>query len=297
VREEYSANVIGPIKLFSELIRLEVADVPAYERARSLAWNWMMKYPMQNDAWSGYFEDVYQFDRPVNYNQYSAMETAQYLMQHPEEDPDWPEHVAHLINWVERTLIFVQVKNEPAVQWGANVVSEQVADMNKMGSHTPRYAAINALWYELTGNKLAKQKAFHSFNWASYMCRENGWVNVGPVDQSLWFSDGYGDYIRHFLSGMAWVPEWAPGAEMHLLKSTTVIEKIEYGDKTIQYWAFGLDGTEILKLNFAPGKVSADRAQLQPLRTPNGPGWTYDRGTPALRVRRTNSNHIEIAGS
>lgn len=86
VREEYSANVIGPIKLFSELIRLEVADVPAYERARSLAWNWMMKYPMQNDAWSGYFEDVYQFDRPVNYHQYSAMETARYLMQHPVED-------------------------------------------------------------------------------------------------------------------------------------------------------------------------------------------------------------------
>jgi hypothetical protein len=297
VREEYSANVIGPIKLFSELIRLNVIGVPAYQRARALAWNWMMKYPIQNDAWSGYFEDVYQFDRPVNFNQYSAMETARYLMQHPEEDPRWREHVEHLIRWVEKTFIFVAVKNEPGIQWGANVVSEQVADMNKMGSHTARYAAINALWYELTGDLQARQNAFYSFNWASYMCRENGLVNVGPVDQSLWFSDGYGDYIRHFLSGMGSVPEWAPSAESHLLKSTSVIGRIEYGNKTIQYWAADDDGAELLKLNFVPKTVTKGNQQLQPSQAKNGQGWTFDPESHLLRVRRTNSKHIVIIGS
>ena len=49
-----------------------------------------MKYPMQNHrGWSGYFEDVYRFNKPVNYNQYSPMETARYVMQHPEVDPEW----------------------------------------------------------------------------------------------------------------------------------------------------------------------------------------------------------------
>src|SRR5215467_7433580 len=109
--------------------------------------------------------------------------------------------------------------------------------MNKMGSHTSRYASISALWYELAGDTEAKEKAFRSFNWASYMCRENGWVNVGPIDQSLWFSDGYGDYIRHFLAGMASVEESAPDKQTHLLRSTSIITDVTYEQSAVSYSA------------------------------------------------------------
>ena len=37
-------------------------------------------------------------------------------------------------------------------------MSEQIADMNKMGSHTSRYASINAQWYELTGDAAARRE-------------------------------------------------------------------------------------------------------------------------------------------
>ncbi len=297
IGEEYSANVIGPIKLFAELIRLNMGNIAAYRRARDMAWNWMMKYPMQNHAWSGYFEDVFRFDKPVNDNQYSALETARYLMQHPDEDPDWKKHVPELITWVEKTFIFVDVKNEPGVQWGANTVSEQIADMNKMGSHTSRYASVNALWYELTGDSEAKEKAYRSFNWASYMCRENGWVNVGPVDQSLWFSDGYGDYIRHFLAGMGSVPEWAPAGENHLLRSSSVIRMAKYGAKEVSYTAFDADGTEILKLNFVPKSVFTDDKPLTARSTLNAPGWNYEAATGVMRIKRDSAKQVRIAGS
>ena len=297
INEEYSANVIGPVKLFAELIRLNRGNVTAYQRARSAAWDWLMKYPMQNHGWSGYFEDVYRFNKPVNYNQYSPMETARYVMQHPEVDPEWRKHVPELINWVEKTFIFVDVKNEPGVQWGANAVSEQIADMNKMGSHTSRYASINAQWYELTGDAAAKEKAFRSFNWATYMCAENGWVKVGPIDQSLWFSDGYGDYIRHFLAGMASVPEWAPAGQSHVLRSNSVITNVKYESQELSYVAFDADGSEVLKVNFTPKGVLADGKAMSARNEPTQPGWKFEPASGVLRVWRSGAKTIRITES
>jgi hypothetical protein len=115
-----------------------------------------------------------------------------------------------------RALAFVErtfggdTPKEKGLQWGAITISEQVEYRYKMGSHTARFASVLALWYERTGDEAAREKAFRSFNWASYMCDRRGVVRVGPTEQSFWFSDGYGDYIRHFMAGLSSVPEWAP---------------------------------------------------------------------------------------
>ena len=83
VREQYCAHVIAPIALFDELIRLGIgtAAVPA---ARQIAWNWLMTYPMQNDNWSNYFEDVEIRATATNMTQMNAMMTARYLLRHPD---------------------------------------------------------------------------------------------------------------------------------------------------------------------------------------------------------------------
>src|SRR5215469_2391930 len=43
------------------------------------------------------------------------------------------------------------------------------------------------------------------------MLRRDEEVTVGPGPESdhVWFTDGYGDYIRHFVSAMMTFPEWA----------------------------------------------------------------------------------------
>jgi hypothetical protein len=47
-----------------------------------------MTYPVQNQVWTQYFEDVLIYpDYRTNRNQYSPLETARYLLQHPELDP------------------------------------------------------------------------------------------------------------------------------------------------------------------------------------------------------------------
>jgi hypothetical protein len=245
-REEYTAEVIGPIKLFDELIRLGLGSVTAYQRGRATAWEWLMKFPMRNDLWSAYFEDV-AFDQNLeNWDQYIALETARYLLLHPETDPGWQTHAEHLITWVEKTFAvdvkatehYRWVQQEPVQygrQWGANVISEQTHDdMNKMGSHTSRYASLCALWHEKTGAESFREKAFRSYNWASYMAHEDGLITEAMAEDNFWFSDGYADYIRHFLAGMGSVPEWAPPNENHLLRSTSVVQKITYAPQEVR---------------------------------------------------------------
>jgi len=299
-REEYSANTIGPIRLFDELLRLGLGDEQIYQEARRKAWDWTLKYPVNDMLWSGLFEDVYLQRFPYNLNQYSPMETARYLLEHPEFDADWKQHSLELIRFVERTFVVdtrafsATAPLEPAVQWGANTVSEQIMDMNKMGSHTSRYASVLALWSETTGDETAKEKARRSLTWASYMCRDDGFVHVGPVDQSLWFSDGYGDYIRHFMAAMGAVPEWAPNGEDHILRSTSQVQKVKYAASRVSYTTFDKASMEVLRLKFVPERVMAGGVALAKRGDLNNPGWTFDGKRGVLRVRHNDSGEIVV---
>jgi hypothetical protein len=257
-REEYSADVVAALALFDELLRISAGDTRGYSRARSLAFDWLMRVPMKNDAWSGYFEDIaIETDPSSNPNQALALRTARWLIAHPEADPTWRAHVAHLLDWTVRVL-GVDTATESGTQWGAVVMSEQRADMAKMGSHTARFGATLALWSEATGDAEARDRSARSLNWATYTCATDGVVAVGEdKNEGWWFSDGYGDYIRHFLVAMAAVPEWAPAREDHLLRSTSIVTHVAYAQGGLKWETFDADATETLRLAAQPSTVTA----------------------------------------
>jgi hypothetical protein len=308
-REEYTAQVIAAIKLFDELGRLGLGGVGDYSLARKTAWEWLMKYPMKNHIWSAYFEDIPIDTDLLNWNQYSPLETARYLLQHPEIDSDWRKDAEGLIAWVERTFAvdvpatehYRWVQQEPVQygqRWGANAISEQTQqDMDKMGSHTGRYASVCALFYEKTGDHSYKEKAFRSFNWATYMAHEDGLITEAMAEDNFWYSDGYGDYMRQFLAGMASVPEWAPPNESHLLYSTSVVTKISYGRDELRYSTFDGDATETLRLAFTPARITAGGVTLAKRTDLRQPSWTLDSSTGVVRIRHRGAKDIAIRGS
>jgi hypothetical protein len=263
-REEYSSNVTGALMLFDELVRLSLGDDDAYRRARGAALDWLLRVPMTNDAWSGYFEDIeIQNDPSSNPNQHNALRTARWLMAHPDDDPRWRDHVAHLLAWAVDTF-GGDTATERGTQWGAIVMSEQAADMAKMGSHTARLGVTTALWYEATGDPAARDRAARSLNWATYMCDDRGVVSVGEdKNEGYWFSDGYGDYIRHFLAAMAAVPEWAPPGESHILRSTSVVTHVDYAPDRTEWSTFGADAVDTLRLPGRPTAVAAAGVALE----------------------------------
>ena len=59
------------------------------------------------------------------------------------------------------------------------MVSEQAADIDRMVSHTSRYASVVALLAEQTANHSLGAIARRSWDWASYMSDASGRVVVG----------------------------------------------------------------------------------------------------------------------
>jgi len=300
-REEYSANVVGAIMLFDELDRLSLGDDDAYRSARAVAFDWLMRVPMKNDAWSGYFEDIaIQTDPQANPNQYIALRTARWLLEHPQDDARWRDHVAHLLAWAVQTF-GVDTATERGTQWGAIVMSEQANDMAKMGSHTARLGAVTALWSAATGDAAARARAARSLNWATYTCDERGVVAVGEdKNEGWWFSDGYGDYIRQFLLAMAAVPDWAPQLENHLLRSTSVVTHVDYAPARIAWSTFDADATETLRLTARPNGVTVGGDALAETADLGAAGYTVrplPSGGVVVRVRHTTPGEIVVTTS
>jgi len=137
-------------------------------------------------------------------------------------------------------------------------------------------------------------------NWATYLCDERGRVVVTnePIvdDGSTWFTDGYGDYVRHFLAAMAAVPEWAPPGENHLLSSTSVIRAIDYGADAIRYTPFDATSREVLRLSRPPLQVCVGGKRLG--STPNGSDGfqlrRLDSGDYSLTVQHSRAGEVVI---
>jgi hypothetical protein len=295
VREEYCANLAPTLRLLDELARLGIGEVEDWRRARQVAWDWLVAHPFRNDVWANYFEDLFWLPKPTNLNQYDAGEMARCLLENPAREPAASERARHLLDWIERSFGGATEK-EAGVQWGALAVSEQVEYAYKMGSHTSRFASLQALLYEKTGDPSAREKAFRSFNWASYMCDRRGVVRVGPVEASHWFSDGYGDYIRHFMAGMGAIPEWAPAGESHLVRSSSVVTEVAYEPRSVRYRTFDASGEEVLRLAFEPKAVTLEGEPLRRVRATEEPGWSFDPKTRVLRVRRSAARRVTVEG-
>lgn len=294
VISEYCSNVIEPIRLFDELIRiqkridLEEKKAGDYKNARDTAWEWLYGTtgPMKTYVWNAYFEDVQNDPERANRNQLTPLETARYLLKHPELDPDVNESVPALVHWVASAF----------GTKGMEAIKEQTWCYEPMASHTARYASICALWYERTGNTSYKERAYRFFNFATYMTYENGVVAVGPSWPGSWFSDGYGDYIRHFMEGLGAVPEWAPAGENHLLRSTSVVQKISYTRDKVEYRTFDDSGTEVLRTTAKPKAVIVDGKAISQQKSLAHEGWTWqplDQGG-ILRIRHTGGREIEV---
>jgi hypothetical protein len=145
------------------------------------------------------------------------------------------------------------------MQFGVEAISEQELDTAKMGSHTARFGSILAMYYETTGDDSARARAFRSFNWATYCSSEDGIVNVGPNPrEGFWFSDGYGDYIRHFMAGLGAIPEWVAPDANRLVRSTSVVQSVEATATTLSYTTFDAAGSDVLRLTSPVEQIEID---------------------------------------
>jgi len=256
--------------------------------------NWIETYPLRNNRWKGYFEDIRIDPENGNRDQLSALETARYLLEKKPADLNWETLVPGLIEWVKRTL------GGPSF-YSAEPIHEQKYCFFVMGSHTARYASLCAQWSAWSGNRTYAERAIHTLNWATYMAAENGTVTVG-IDRpdyynQCWFTDGYFDYVPHFIDCMAALPQLAPADQDHLLSSSGVITHIGYQPRKIVYHTFQATGQQVLRVTFKPKNVRSGNRELPELtsRDEKSRGWSFDSELNVLRVFHDH-NDVEITG-
>jgi hypothetical protein len=255
-----------------------------------------MKYPMHNNVWVGYFEDVQ--GSMDNMNQVIPLEFARYLLLHPENDPEWREHARQLMQWVKTTP-----KWPKYMVHGAMVTTEQGSGKEFCcnlpnqccDSHSSRLAAVEALYYARTGDIAYKEAAYRTYNWVTYFQGLPAGAHA-PFSTQWWFTDEFTDGPRRMMDAFWAAPEWAPAQESHLVGSLSAVTKVVYGAGGVTYSTFDADSTDVLRLNFVPDTIRVGGRAIAVRKDLKQEGYTFDEATRVLRIRHTSSRDVDVEG-
>lgn len=238
-RASYTTAWVGALRLFDDLTKLGQGRVDDYQRARGMVVDWLKAHPLKTNRWGPFFEDI-GTEVPSD-TETNADTLATYILEHPEWDTDWKQQVEGILSWTFKTF-----GNEGWLEYGVVPIDEQTAFMVPGNSHTARHASVELLFGEKTLDHSRRQDAIRRLNWATYMVNHDG-RNKYPGG-NIWLTDGYGDYVRHYLRAMASLPELAPDHQNHLLRTSSVVKHIRYKTDYISYKKFDEVSTERFKL-------------------------------------------------
>lgn len=275
----YTSNWSPSLNLFLELTGLGKGRVEDYRKSFDIILTWMKNYPLKNNKWGPFFEDVPGWsDTQIN-----AMTFARFIMEHREYFPQWRENVQGIIRWV-----YGRLGNKNWEKYGVTVINEQTAYEVQGNSHTARQGADELLYVSLTGDSTRYINAVRQLIWSTYMVGNDG-RNSYPNGE-VWMTDGYGDYLRHYLRAMAADPRLAPKDDNHILFSTSVIQQADYHGQNnkilwdlndnasgirsmIRYSTFDNSGYEIIRMTTKPAAVHLEGKPLN--ETKGGEGFTW----------------------
>lgn len=298
----YTSNWVGTLQLWMKLHQLNRGDVALYQKAFDTVLAWMKAYPLKSNKWGPFFEDIPGWsDTQIN-----AVTFARFIVENQELFPNWKKDVKGIFDWV-----YEKLGNDQWKQYGVIAINEQTVYQTPGNSHTSRQAAAEILFAKATGDQSSVAGAVRKLNWATYMVDKDG-KNCYPRDE-VWLTDGYGDYVRHFLRAMAAMPSLAPSDENHIVHSSSVIRQADYApdfnkrlspdvspdelDKVyVFYRTFDKESTETLRMVARPSMVKSGNEILPFRKDLSAPGWTWeslDKGG-ILRLRHRDSDTITI---
>jgi hypothetical protein len=260
----YTSNWTGTMMLFEELVKLDQVKKDIYEKSFSTLLDWMKEYPLKTNKWGPFFEDVPGWSN----TQTNAISFAMFILQHRDLFPSWKEDVRGIIDWTYREL-----GNHEYEKYKVTVMNEQTVYRVPGNSHSSRQASVELIYGALSGDTTLTENAIRTLNWATYTVASDGRNRY--IRDDIWLTDGYGDYVRHYLRAMSAMPELAPYNEPHLLSSTSVITSIVYSGSSIEYNTFDKESAEIIRLVKKPTKVMLNETELSETESSEPVGWTW----------------------
>ncbi len=281
----YTTNWSGTMELFLGLIQMNRGNTLEYQKAFDTMLAWMKKYPLKNNHWGPFFEDIVgNSDTQIN-----AITFAQFMMNHREYFPNWKTEVKGIFDWVYKNL-----GNKEWLKYGVIAVNEQTAYKVPGNSHTSRQASAELQFAELTGDQAFVKNAIRQLNWATYMVDFDGKNRY--MHDDIWLSDGYGDYVRHYLRAMAALPELAPSDANRLLSSSSVVQSIEYKPGQVSFTTYDDASQVTLRMTSKPKTITVNGKRIEPVGKLVANSWTWtalEKGG-VVKINYSGGNRISI---
>ena len=282
----YTSNWTGTMMLFEELKLLNPDEKELYERAFSLLLNWMKTYPLKTNKWGPFFEDIPGWSD----TQTNAITFAMFILSHRDLFPDWKLEVKGIFDWTYREL-----GNHEYEKYKVTVMNEQTVYRVPGNSHSSRQASVELMYAVLSGDTSFSANAIRTLNWATYTVADDGRNRY--IRDDIWLTDGYGDYVRHYLRAMEACPELAPENENHLLGSSSVIKSIKYSGNQIEYKTYDKKSTELLRVIKKPVKVTLNDKDLPESSIPEDNSWSWHKLNTGgvLEISHHDGNEVVIS--
>jgi len=285
----YTTNWSPTLSLFISLNEMRIGETKSYQTALNKLLKWVKAYPLKNNKWGPFFEDVAGWsDTQIN-----AMTFARFIIEHQNLFDNWENDAQGIIDWV-----YLKLGNHDWEKYGVTVINEQTSFPVPANSHTARQAADELFFAKMTGKKDRQESAIRQLNWATYMVDHDGKNRFPTIE--IWLTDGYGDYIRHYLRAMAALPILSPENENHILNSSSVIQQVEYSNRSknieekLNYITFDNSGNETIRLKSKPNRILLDGKAISQGDTRGDFNWTSMNTGGLLFINRKEGNKIEI---
>lgn len=260
----YTANWTGTIMLFEVLKDLDKENSELYDKSFALLLDWMRSYPLKTNKWGPFFEDIPGWsDTQIN-----AVTFAMFILRHPQLFPEWRRDVKGIIDWT-----YSELGNYEYEKYGVVVMNEQTVYEVPGNSHSSRQASVELMYSELSGDTVYVKNALRTLNWATYTVADDGRNRY--IRDDIWLTDGYGDYVRHYLRAMYAMPELAPAAKNRMLGSTSIISSINYLPNEIVYETYDAGSDDVLRLKNKPESVTIHGEKIKESEPSGIQGWNW----------------------
>jgi hypothetical protein len=282
----YTTNWTGTMMLFEELAKSEPADSVKWMNGFRSLLDWMKDYPLKTNKWGPFFEDIPGWSD----TQTNAITFAWFIMNHREYFPEWQSDVKGIIDWTYREL-----GNNEYNKYKVTVMNEQTAYRVPGNSHTSRQASVELMYSVLSGDNTYTVNAIRALDWATYTVATDGRNRY--IRDDIWLTDGYGDYVRHYLRALYWIPELASFKSNAILGSTSLITSVSYDLGAVTYTTSDNSSYEKIVLVMRPGIIAINGTEANEMidnSEEEGWIWTPSEEGGILEVIKKTGKRVDI---
>lgn len=251
VRQRYSSAIYMNVAFLEKMHSL-TGDL-RYKQSQILAWMWLLRNPVRTDNWSGLYEDI-----PVGSDSqvhYSPLQTIRLLLRyhHVINESSYLEKARKLFDRTMDGLGFVDRDL-------GLVMREQTAYPAATPSSTLNWSIMAAEFYLLTGEEKFCQTTLEAVRMVNrYGLKPDGRTHnsvLGPTiygNTGSWYSLT-SPTVRYLYQDMGCLPELAPNGETHLLRTSTQVKAISYGNGRLTYETLP-NSVDLIKTASEPARV------------------------------------------